>query len=88
MIDSRVSIRFFLAGHGEYAARHWHHVPPIGAEIMLGVGRDFDFPKDKDGKAAFVVRRLVYGVEGPNDYGECVNIEIEPADAILKGEQP
>ena len=74
----RVSIRFFLKEHGEYAARYWHHVPRQGDEIMLGVGRDFDFPRDSAGKAAFRIVRCVYGTEGPNDHCECVNIEIEP----------
>lgn len=74
----KISVRFFLKNVGEYASRYWCHVPRQGDEVMLRVGRDFDFPKDKAGKAAFKVVRCVYGTEGPNDRCECVNIEIEP----------
>lgn len=71
----KVSIRFF-DDHGEYAARYWCHVPRAGDEIMLNAGQRYF--ADPHGKAAFRVKRVVWGVEGPNDRSECVNIEIEP----------
>ena len=77
-MTDRIAIKFFDAD-GEYAGRYWHHVPRVGDEIMLGGGKKY--PKDKAGKSAFKVIRVVWGVEGPNDRNECVNIEIRPAEA-------
>ncbi|MBO6901416.1 MAG: hypothetical protein JJ864_08720 [Rhizobiaceae bacterium] len=75
-MSEKVSIRFFDA-HGEYAARYWSHVPRVGDEIMLSAGKRYG--PDKSGKAAFIVVRVVWGVEGPDDHRvQCVNIEIKP----------
>lgn len=71
---SPLSIRFFDK-YGEYAGRSYFHAPRVGDEIMLNAGRRY--VADTHGKAAFLVKRVVWGVEGPNDHCECVNIEIE-----------
>ena len=71
----KAHIRFFDA-HGEYAGRYWHHVPRAGDEVMLNAGKRYK--ADASGKAAFRVRRVVWGVEGPDDRIECANVEIEP----------
>jgi hypothetical protein len=77
MRDGRVSLHFF-DGQGEFAARYWFHVPRVGHEIMLGAGNRYT--PDAAGKAAFTVKRVVWGTEGPNSTIECVNIEIAPVE--------
>ena len=79
---SKVSIRFFDA-HGEYASRYWEHIPRVGDEIMLMAGKRY--VPDVYGKAAFLVKRLAWGVEGPNDREQCVNIELEPLSSLVEG---
>jgi hypothetical protein len=74
-VSDKVSIRFF-DGQGEYASRYWAHVPRVDDEVMLGAGKRYQ--ADKSGKAAFRVKRVVWGTEGPNDRSECANIELEP----------
>lgn len=67
----RASIHFFLDGE-KYAYRGWPYVPRVGDEIMLHVPAE-------GGKRAFVVKRVVWGVEGPQDDDlgmQAVNIEI------------
>lgn len=80
-----VEIRFF-DGQSEYAARYWEHVPRAGDEIMLNAGKRY--VADRSGKAAFIVKRVVWGVEGPNDRHQCVNIEVEPAPGTVLIEEP
>ena len=81
---TKVSIRFF-DGQGEYAARYWEHVPRGGDEIMLMAGKRY--VPDVHGKAAFLVKRVVWGVEGPNDRDQCVNIELEPLSPLSAQER-
>lgn len=81
-MEGRISIRFFDR-HGEYAGRFWHHVPRVGDEIMLNAG--CRYVGDVHGKAAFSVKRVVWGVEGPSDHCECVNIEIESLSPEVSG---
>lgn len=53
-----------------FAHRSWLHVPRVGDEIMLGKP-----------KKAYVVKRVVWGVEGDGPewtWRQAVNIEIEP----------
>lgn len=74
-MGERISISFFDS-IGEFAQRYWYEVPRMGEEVMLGAGTRY--VADKDGKAAFRVKRVVWGVEGPNDRrSQCVNIELE-----------
>lgn len=80
MREHRVSIRFF-DGQGAYASRYWAHVPRVGDEVMLGAGRKYE--PDASGKAVFKVARVVWGVEGPDDHTQCVNIEISPISPLL-----
>lgn len=72
-----VDIRIFLDGK-PYAARYWHHVPRAGDEIMLQYP-----PKGPKGeKCAFIVKRIVWGVEGPREADrdvQAVNIEVTRA---------
>lgn len=88
MADHKFSVRFFLTrkgSHIEWAGAVMNGVPRVGDEIMLGAGRNGEFPHDKDGKAAFRITRVIWGVEPADarnriaslDY---VNVEIEPAE--------
>jgi len=72
----KVEIRFF-DDFGEYAGRFWSHVPRVGDEIMLNAGKRYE--ADSSGKTAFVVERVVWGVEGTRDRHQCVNIKIKLA---------
>lgn len=69
-----IDIKFFV-GREAYAARYLDQVPRVGDEIMLGAGKSFE--ADKDGKAAFKVIRVVWGVERPRSNRQAVNIELE-----------
>lgn len=82
-MTDKISIRFF-DGHGEFAARYWTHVPRAGDEVMLGSGKRYLNLADSAGKVAFTVKRVVWGVEGPNDRSLCVNIEIVLAPLASK----
>ena len=55
-----IEIRFYI-GNENWAVRYWAAVPRVGDEVMLGAGKD-RFQADRYGKAAFVVRRVVWGV--------------------------
>ncbi len=73
-----VQINFILDGR-QWAGRLWFHVPRVGDEVMLGVGRaKRKLLADKDGKAPFGVVRVVWGVErDKSDPWQSVNVEIE-----------
>ncbi len=77
MSNDKVSIGFF-DGQRKYAGRYWSLVPRVGDEVMLNAGERYAENADASGKAAFRVKRVVWGVEGPSDHCQCVNIEIEP----------
>jgi hypothetical protein len=73
-----VEIGFFV-GQNKYAVRRWPSVPRVGDQVMLGAGKDY--PADAFGKAAFVVVRVVWGVEAVDAHRydpQAVNIEVEP----------
>lgn len=63
-------VMFFLNGE-IYASRSWWPIPRIGDEIMLG-------PSVKE-KKAYLVKRVVWGVEGDRApfRSQAINIEIE-----------
>ena len=78
MTNPLIGICFYLEKE-RYASRSWTAVPRAGDEVMLG-GRESD-TCDKHGKAAYIVKRVVWGVEPPDDpYSrQEVSIEIYPA---------
>lgn len=68
------SITFFIDGK-KYAYRSWPFVPRRGDEIMLYV-------EAEDRKMPFIVKRVVWGVEGPDGHDldqQAVNIDLDPA---------
>ena len=80
-----IQIAFFV-GNEKWAVRYWAAVPRVGDEVMLGAGKD-RFEADPFGKAAFRVKRVVWGVEpldaSINDRQD-VNVEVEPISAGVK----
>ena len=84
MTNDRIVVEIFWPDYGpnSYAFRQWVQVPNVGDEIMLRVKDD----PDKPGFAAsftkkpFKVVRRVFGVEGPDDLSQAVNIEVELID--------
>ena len=76
--DTNVDIRFFIKGERHrYAQRSWPHVPRVGDEVMLHAGGAYEFIVDANGKAAFRVTRVVWGVESDDQSWQSVSIEID-----------
>jgi hypothetical protein len=62
-----IDISFFLDGQ-QIATRRWSAVPRKGDEVMLGAHGQ---------KEAYKVKRVVWGVEGPDPRDlQAVNIEV------------
>lgn len=80
----RITVEIFWPEYGphSYALRQWVQVPNVGDEIMLRVKDDPDLPAfgGNHTKRPFKVVRRVFGVEGPDDRSQAVNIEVELID--------
>ena len=69
MSPNRLSIQFYVKGT-LFAMRSWHSAPRVSDAVMLGPGTH---------KTAYRVKRVVWGVEAPQEespYHQAVNIEL------------